>query len=266
MSRHLSHFFMKGSTVKTLLRCGALFLVVFGLAHPADAATTRIELRALVVSGSHIESGGTSTVSLQPAPTLRITTSEKRWSLFAEIASSLGPVPVTSTGGMNSGLASVQASYINTAVRYRINAITSLGIGETIYNQNSIYQTNQLFGENSADSSRIVGMRYEIRSKIYSTLHSQWHADLAVNPHLSASLVQYEPTNDADGDEGVRFAFPEVGSQVDASLSNRVSNRRYSLTYGVRYINLSMFFPYHELADRDAFVIPFVGIARSFGH
>lgn len=257
---------MKGLSVKTLLRCSAVFLVVFALARPAGAATTRIEVRALLVSGTHVENGSTSTVSLAPAPILRVTTSEKRWALFAEFTSSFGHTPVSSTDSFSNGPSSIQASYLNAALRYRINAMTAIGIGESIINQNSIYPPIGLFGESSAEASRLVGMRYEIRSKIYSTIHSRWHVDLAVNPHLSANLTQYEPTNDADGDEGVRFSNPEVGSQVDAALSNRVRNRRYSLTYGIRYINLSMFFPYHRLADRDAVVIPFIGIARSFGH
>ncbi len=266
MWRLLSHFFMKGLSVKTLLRCSALFLVVFALARPAGAATTRIEVRALLVSGTHVENGSTSTVSLAPAPMLRVTTSEKRWALFAEFASSLGHRPIGSAGMFNNSPTNIQASVFNAALRYRINAMTSIGIGETIVNQDSNYPPNGLFSEPFAQASRVVGMRYEIRSEIYSTVHSRWHVDLAVNPHLSANLVQYEPTNDADGDEGVRFFAPEVGSQVDASLSNRVRNRRYSLTYGIRYVNLSMFFPYHRLADRDAVVIPFIGIARSFGH
>ena len=252
--------------MKTLLGCSALFLVAFALARPAAAATTRIELRALIVSGSHVESGATSTVSSAPAPMLRVTTSEKRWSLFAEFASSLGRTPIISSGGFNSGPNSIKLSYLNTALRYRVNAMTSIGIGETVFNQESIYPPNGFFGEPNAQASRVVGMRYEIRSVIYSTLHSRWHAELALNPHLTANLVEYEATNDADGDEGVRFSTPELGSQVDASLSNRVRNRRYSLTYGIRYVNLSMLFPYHQLADRDALVIPFIGIARSFGH
>ncbi len=257
---------MKGILVKTLLRCSALFLVVFALARPAAAATTRVEVRALVVSGTHTESGSSSTVALQPAPEIRITTSEKRWAIFAEAASSLGPTPVTSTNVFNEGPTSVDLSYLNGAIRYRINPIITFGIGETIYNQDSIYPSTSPFGERYAQASRVVGVRYELRSEIYSTVHSHWHADLAVNPHLSANLVQYEPTNDADGDEGILLSAPESGAQVDASISNRVDNRRYALTYGVRYVNLSMFFPDHQLADREAFVIPFIGIARTFGH
>jgi len=252
--------------VKTLLRCSALFLVAFAFARPVGAATTRVEVRALLVNGIHTETGSTSTVAAQPVPMLRITTSEKRWALFAEGTSSLGSTPINASGGFNPGPTSVHLSYVNAIVRYRLNSATSLGIGETIYNQVSTYCQNIPFSEPYADASRVVGVRYEIRREFYSTPHSRWNADLAVNPHLSANLVEYEPTNDADGDEGFMRMTPESGSQVDASISNRVSNKRYSVTYGLRYVNLSMFFPYHELADRNAFVIPFIGIARSFGH
>ena len=257
---------MKGPSVKTLLRCSALFLVVFALAGPVAAATTRVELRALLVSGTHAETGSTSTIVLLPAPLLRITTSEKRWAIAAEGASSFGHHPVTTSVGFNSGPNNIDVSYLNAAVRYRINEMVTLGIGETVYNQNSLYNGPGLFGEPFAQASRIVGTRFELRSKIYSTPHSRWHADLAVNPSLSANLVQYEATNDADGDEGIRLSAPEFGSQVDASISNRVDNRRYSLTYGFRYINLTMFYSNDRLADRESVIAPFVGIARSFGH
>ena len=255
--------------MKTLLRCSALFFFVsvsaFAFAAPARAATTRVEVRALLVNGIHTETGSTSTVAAQVVPMLEITTSEKRWAFSAEATSSLGSRAIVATSGFNPGPTSVRLSNLNAVVRYRLNSATSLGIGETIYNQASIYDQNIPFGEPYAEASRVVGARFEIRREFYATAHSRWNADLAVNPHLSASLVEYEPSNDADGDEGIIRATPEAGSQVDVSIENRVSNKRYSLTYGLRYINLSMYFPYHELADRNAFVIPFVGIARSFG-
>ncbi len=257
---------MKGILVKTLLRCSALFLVVFALARPAAAATTRVEVQALWVSGNHTEIGGAAQALFLPAPLLRITTSEKRWAIFVEGATTFGRGLVAQNVGFNTGASSAAISYLNGVVRYHINALTTLGIGETIYNQKSLYDAIGFFGEPYAQASRVVGARFELRSEIYSTVHSRWHADLALNPRLTTDLVQYEPTNDADGDEGILRSTPESGSLVDASISNRVENRRYALTYGIRYVNEAMFYPYDQLAHRESLVVPFVGIARTFGH
>ncbi len=257
--------------VKKLLLLCAVVLAIASLSSAALASTTNVGLSAIVVNGLHREMNGTSSVSAVPAPVLWISHRTGRFTLFGEVTSSLGPTPVSNTGnGFGTGLSSVQLSYLNVLLRYHLNARTEIGLGETVYNQRSTYSNPFSTLPPQIDTSRVVGMRYEIRERLYGTMHSNLTTHLAFNPHLSANLIESQSDGDGDhGDPGISEPIvttqPEAGSQIDAALTNSVQNKRYTVSYGLRYVNMQMFFQSGELADRNSFVMPFIGVSTTVG-
>ncbi|HUY11323.1 MAG TPA: hypothetical protein VMV73_03580 [Candidatus Dormibacteraeota bacterium] len=253
--------------MKKLLFAFVPAFAVLASLQAASASTTQVGLSTILVTGQHRESSATATLSA-PAPVLWISHRSGRFTLFAEATASLGSDTVL---GNKLGLTSVQLSYMNALVRYHLTPNTSVGLGESVYNQQSDYTRGTYrgasFGE--IDTSRVVGVRYQVRELIYRTAHSKIVARFAFNPHLWAHLDIRNTDGDGDGGDGRfgegGFMLPEHGSQIDAALESSTRNRRFTFTYGVRYVNLVMLFPYGELADQNSFVIPFVGLSTAVG-
>ncbi len=258
----------------------ALFCVVgFALfpARDARAGVTRVGIGAAAMIGTHREFLGIKATGIVIEPALRISHRIGRFTLVGEGVSTLGPIDAS---GTNSPLQSIELSYVNFVLRYHLSHSMTFGVGESIYNQLSTYQYNfgtispppnfsYLVGSIARERTRAVGARFELRDELYRSQRTHLEALLAVNPRLTARWTNSTVLLYSNGPSRAlpsNFVIPEAGSQIDASIENSVRERRYTLAYGLRYVNLSMDFPNHLLADRNAFVIPFVGISRTFGH
>lgn len=106
-------------TVWTLV-CAASFSM-FGV---AQAGQTQVGVALVVVSGSHVEAGGTTRGSIS-VPLLFVDHRTKRWELRAEGMGGLGPQQVSnSTYGLNS----VSLSYASASARFAVTPYTAVGI------------------------------------------------------------------------------------------------------------------------------------------
>ncbi|MGC8484089.1 MAG: hypothetical protein ACP5O6_00425 [Candidatus Baltobacteraceae bacterium] len=242
----------------------------------ARASTTRVSVGAVIVTGTHRERGGVATTGVAPVPALWVSHRIGRFALYGEAVSSLGPAPVT--GGWTH-LQSVSLSYLNFVLRYHLSHAMTFGVGETLYNQQSTYYSGfgtispppnfvYLVSFTDTERSRVVGARFELRDALHRSTRGRLTALFAVNPHMTANLGSRWSNRLSNGAShtGSQFLEPEVGSQVDAAIENSVRERRYTLRYGLRYVNLLMKFPNGEVALQNALVAPFIGISRSFGH
>jgi len=262
--------------IATALFCAVGFAVF--PARDARAGATRVSAGVVVVDGTHREAGGVTMTGAAPAPALSISHRIGRFSLFGEGVSTLGPLGIS---GGSSSLQSVELSYLNFVLRYHLSRSMTVGVGETIYNQLSDYRFNfgtisppptfvYVLGSISRERTRTVGTRFELRDEFHRSKRTHLEALLAVNPRLTARWTNSGDLLYSNGTSAAvptTFIIPESGSQIDASIENSVRERRYTLVYGLRYTNLTLFFTrYSTLADRNAFVIPFVGISRTFGH
>ena len=240
------------------LVCAAFFFCSSGA---SNAAQTLVGGTVIVVSGSHTEQGGTATASSIPAPIFFGTHRFGRFELEAEGIPPLGEFKV---GNSPTGLKTIALSYFAPSIRYHVTSRTWVGLGETIYNQQSMYQ-NTAYTE--LDRSRVVGLQYQVGVIVHQTLRSSLELQLAVNPHMSANLGQQ--VTDFFGN-GTVFVYPwtsvpESGSQFDALVMNTVHYRRLELVYGLRVINLTMHFADGSLADQNRFTMPFIGFAAPIG-
>lgn len=221
----------------------------------AQADQTQIGAAAIIVSGTHTEPGSNVVRGSAPAPVLFVDHRSKRWELYAEGVGGIGPQRVNGTNGV--GLQSVLLSNFGASVRYALTSNTAVGVGETLYNQRSIYQEP---GFSVSDSSRLAGAQYAVIQSLRRSPGGELSLSIAYNPHLSANLFQ------SYSNAPVTLISPESGTQIDAKIETRRHLRRTTLYYGVRYINLSMHFVNGELADRNAFVMPFIGVSTALGY
>lgn len=238
-------------------------------AAPAGAQT-EVGGALVVVHGAHTESNGRATGAAIPAPLFYLKHRLGRVTFRAE-----GIPPIARLRVLNSsiGLNSIELSYVSGALSYLITPRTSLGIGQTIYNQETTYnfggssmgQSTVRVGE--TDRSRATGMQYSLEGVVARWSRSSVVARLSMNPRMTGIIgqrldftqpgapVTYTPWR----------AESENGSQVDAALTANVQRRRLQIGYGVRYLNLIMRFSDGALADRNAFVIPFVSVGTVLG-
>ena len=239
------------------------------------AAETQAGLDLVVISGTHTETFASATGSA-PAPLVQVSERIGRFEIAGEGVPPLGNIAVAANA---LGLNNVNLSYFGSAVRYRVTDTTTIGIGETLYNQQSTYVTNfqSSFGnphpvsQTEIDSSRVAGVQYSIRQVLRQTGRSSLSVRIGVNPHLSANLHHEFHVNLRDGrsipEPYLSYTAPEEGSQIDAVLTNAVYVRRtLRLEYGIRYLNMTMLFADKSLADRNAFLIPFVGLSAAVGN
>jgi hypothetical protein len=259
-----------GGMKKRWLACLAL-VAALGLALPARAGTTEVGVGVILVSGTHTEqTGAKATAGLVPAPLLTLDHRGAHWGFFLEAIPPLGPVQISNNV---LGLKSTQLSYLAGSVRFEVSPQTRVGIGEMMYNQQSVYQyggipVGVLTSTVDTDRSRIVGAKFELLQSLRTTKKSLLTANVTLAPSLRGALGE-QSTYTYEGEGSLSspwFAVSEAGSQVSGMLENAVrENARLTLHYGVRYINLSMHFSNGALADRNAFVVPFIGVSTAFG-
>ena len=225
----------------------------FSLCSVARADQTRVGGALLLVNGTHAERGATATGVLLPAPMLFIDHASKRWVLHAEGIVGIGPQRVGNSGY---GLQSVSLSYVGASARYALTPTTALGIGETLYNQRSIYQES---GFNETDSSRLAGAQYLVVQSLRRSTNGALDLTLAYNPHMTANLFR------SFSNVPFEIVDAESGTQLDTMLAAHHRYRHTTLSYGIRYINLTMHFVNGSIADRNTFLMPFIGLSTNLG-
>jgi hypothetical protein len=249
--------------------------VCLGGAASARAATLDGGVSLVLVNGTHAEQATNASISAVPAPMLRLSYNFGRFGVAAEGIPPIGELPSSSSAGPSPlRLDATELSYLDGVVRYRVTNTTTIGVGETLYNQQSRYDEQwhvptgvplYISSTTEIDRSRVAGTQYELVQILGRTLRSTLGLRLAFNPHMSANLgrsVSYLWSN-ANTYGSQWFVTPESGSQIDASLTNTVRARRLRVLYGIRYLNLIMQFPGGALADRNTFWIPFAGVSTT---
>ncbi len=201
---------------------------------------------------------------------LEIEHRHKRLRLRAEIVPPVGPLPLAqSSNGFELGQ-QPQVSYLTGEATYSfIHGRFEFGIGETVINQRTFYPPSPV-----TQASRVVGARYLVRSRLYSSGSSRLEASLAVSPSMHAVQYTMFPAQTGFGPGGKPTVFPaftandpERASTVDAALRWSVTHRRFTLSYGLRYINYAAAYSSSgRLADRNHLLMPFVGIAWTVPH
>jgi hypothetical protein len=124
----------------------------------------------------------------------------------------------------------------------------SLGAGELIYNQATLYEPPGFYV-----SSRVVGGRYELAGRPLPDRHFRLALDFM--PSVGAN-VAYRTTTDSRP----YASTPEHGSQFESLATYDVPRGKNVLRFGLRYINyVTHFTGTGQLADRNTGVIPSVG-------
>lgn len=275
-----------------VLRVTAMALSLLLCAVPARAAQVAVGITSAFTFGTHEERQGSDAVPLLPIPLITLRVPLRRFEFVAEGVPPIGPIPYHSAYGGTSQ--STLLSYAHAALRYKLNAHFSIGIGETLYNQRTTYvQTSVFHGyvympdqtkvpatltetRTQVDASRVPGMRLEMRGQ-WSLGRAQWiAAEIAVTPAMHAvvratnrfenSVVTTAPII-SPRPYSYSFPAPETGSEVDASVTAGRRFGSYTLLYGIRYLNyIAHFNATGTLADRNTLVLPFLGFERTFGH
>ncbi len=145
----------------------------------ADDGRPSVGISAALATGSSNDDSGRTAIPLLPLPLLDVHVPLGRFEISLEGLPPIGPV----TYGSNSTGASraTKLSYGDAALRYRINRFVSVGIGETLYDQETIYTRSRAFNgtielngttyparfrESYVDPrfSRVAGGRYDVQT------------------------------------------------------------------------------------------------------
>lgn len=251
-------------------RVWALLFLVCCPAVPAAARAaddgTSAGISVVVVHGQHAEQGGTASAPLIPAPLLNIAHRFRNVEIDAEGIPPLRSFPVGNNG---LGMQNIALSYLSGSVRYWNRRGTfALGIGETLYNQRTDYLgfSSPNFTEWQYDKSRVAGALYEAVNRLPLHGGSVLETWIAYNPvlHGRMSWTNYETFN---GGTRTQDLLPdwERGSQIQAEVRLERPAGPYTISYGMRYLNYQAYFDGGFFADRNTFLMPFVGVTRRLG-
>ena len=260
--------------IERLLSCFAILIGLLSAVAWADPVEVGGSL--LLVSGAHVEqTGAKASATLIPAPLLVV---RQRWNHVEIELESIPPLGPQRIGANGLGLRSTALSYFDGTLRHDVSPGTQLGVGEIVYNQQSIYQsTTGPFPLNgggtfsstttNTDRSRIVGAMFGAEHVFARGVRSRFIASVAFSPSLHGVLggQEHYVSNDANY-TGPWSAVSETGSQIAAIAQADVhANRRVTVHYGVRYLNMVMRFTGGQLADRNGFIVPFAGLTTALG-
>jgi len=238
-------------SVATLLCCP--------LAVKADQTTIGISLNG--TTGHHVEPNRIESIPFLPMPMIEIEHIHQHLHARLEIVPPIGPVPLAQSDGFIENGQDPRVSYLNGELSYALpSSPITLGIGETIINQRTLYP-----GQPIIQASRVVGMRLIARAHLYDDGTRSLDADFSVNPALHG-LQTNEITDPSIPSSAIIPQLAEHGSLIDTSLRWSIKEGRYALLYGVRYINYTAGYSRDgSLADRNHLFMPFVGVDWSVG-
>ena len=271
--------------------CAACIAAVFAISTPAKADAPSAGVTAAAAIGTHEESNGRATVPLVPVPLVSVRIPLKRFEFDAEGLPPIGPVPYGSTfPGVSRG---TKLSYAYAVLHYRIGAVLTAGIGETLYNQATTYSASHVFHSvtyygnhmyatttttslTEVDASRVPGLRFELQGRRTCSRQAWIEAGIAVTPSMHAVVHvvnRYEersfttaPFHVIPYKTGSQVGLPETASEVDAFADVARRFGPYTVRYGLRYLNyVAHFNDDQALADRNSLLLPFIGFERRLG-
>jgi hypothetical protein len=280
--------------VRQLFYAAAFFIaaaVICGSIANADAPS--VGLTTAFSFGSHAESAGPTKVPLLPIPLVQVRVPLKRFEIAAEGVPPIGPVPYNSD--LPGVSRSTRLSYAYAALCYRMTGTISIGVGETLYNQRTVYNDSYTYRgyligssgqrypfsdthtQTEIDSSRVPGARYEVQGRWPLRGNRRFIATLSVSPVMHAIVLADDksesqiqttaPISSPPFSWTSSVGSPETASEVDGSIALARRVGPITLTYGVRYLNyVARFNRSGRLADRNTLVLPFVGFERALGH
>lgn len=244
---------------------GAAVLVLLapGVAR-ADGPTFGITLSASI--GTHAEAHTRQRIPTVPFPVFDVRVPLHRFEIDAEGVPPIGPVGYNSHSAY--AIRGTKLSYLMGEVRYRFPKTRwSAGIGEMLYNQETVYDATR-FGSTDTlvDTSRVGGARYELGYEAFHTPVRSLAFSAAVAPAMHATVYEVQtvvsgPFRMSFGEQG-----PETGSQVEAQALYGIKARAMTWTAGLRYVNYIAHFDFSgQLSDRNSLLLPFVGVRMPIG-
>jgi hypothetical protein len=269
----------------------AAFFAILSCPVLARAGSPSVGVTAAIMAGTHDETSGRATLPLLPVPLINVRIPLNRFEIDAEGVPPIGPVPYSSS--IRDVWRATKLSYGYAALRYRFNDVFSVGIGETLYNQSTIYTETHVYdgffrtpngtypvtttsSQSEVDSSRVPGARYDVETRLPITTRSSLVARFAVTPAMHAIVFAddaFQTHSQTTAPITLRpfsstrsFGAPETASEVDASLALARHLGATTLTFGIRYLNYVARFNWSgRLADRNTLVLPFIGFERALG-
>lgn len=244
-------------------------LLAFSSPVVCGAAETDVGIALTGTHGTHRESSGSAQAPIIPAPVIAISHRWKRFEVLAEGLPPLGTIGVANNG---LGMRNVALTYANAGLRYWNRAGTfAFGLGETLYNQHTgvgVLQSPS-FQTNDVEYSRVVGVRYEIVSRLGRPGRDYWEVLFAADPAMHGRFT-YTRTGTPTVGRGFQYTagpYWEKASQVEGGLRFVHAFGPYAISYGVRYLNYSAAFTrnFSPFADANTLLMPFVGIQRTLG-
>ena len=248
-----------------------------GAARADDRPSIGLTLNASI--GTHEEASGRERVPLVPVPMIDLRIPLKRFEIEVQGIPPIGPLGYDS--GISQTSRTTRFSYLLGMLRYRIpHSRFSVGVGETLYNQETVYRQTSQFSigpggstvtdtRTEFDRSRIAGARYELGYAVSLSAKQRLTATVAVTPAMHATIYEDLLFESSLGPPPLRVSetAPETGSQVDGQIYYSVHSRAVDWLFGVRYINYIAHFESNGLlSDRNSIVLPFVGIQIPIGH
>jgi hypothetical protein len=243
-----------------------LTAAVFSVA-PALADSPSIGVNVDVVAGGRQKQSSQSTTSLPtiPVPMFFANVPIEHFSIFAEGVPPIGPVSYADGRGATQA---TKISYMMLEGRWHVpGGRFTLGAGSTLVNQATFYSR---FTPVSEQSSRVAGFRLSAQARVENTLRSTTDLSAAFSPsmhgiqHSYFRIPIFQCTSPPPGFAGCRLVTDaddsELASFVDLQMSRGQRFGRYTLHYGLRYINYSAKYPDGIAADRERLIMPFVGM------
>jgi len=215
-----------------------------------------------ILFGSHQSFNDTTTIAPIPVPILEGRIKSGPFEIEAFGLPALVAVPHSDA---IEGPTSTRLSIVDATARvYDPLHRYSVGVGETLYNQETAYVDGvEIAGIGQTQSSRVVGGHYELGYHI-GVGNGRLDAYAALAPEMrGAQITLYD-------DPLVHGRYnPELADQIDLNVRwERQLSPHRSLFFGLRYINYTARYglPGSGLSDRNVGFLPAVGMHWQIGH
>jgi len=227
----------------------------------AETASSDLALTLNPIIGSHKTYSGAVTLPPVPLPIFEL---HHRSGPFEFLASGLPPLGAIPYGDLLQGRAATQLTILEGTARvWNATHRYSVGLGETIYNQQTRYYNDPTTGGLAERQfSRVAGLRYELGMHT-ATQRGAFDATFSVAPNMRGTqFTQFDIATIRPN------AAPEAAVQVDSAVRfSHPLNRRSELFYGLRYINYTAHYieVHGLLSDRNSAVLPVFGYRTRIG-
>lgn len=234
----------------------------------ADAPSAGVDMN--LVLGRQKQSSQTSTsLPTIAVPMFSIRVPLKRFAIFAEGVPPIGPVAYGDGAG---NMQATKISYMLAEARYSLPGDRfEVGVGTTLVNQATFY--NRPYAMVNEQSSRVAGFRFSAAVRFENSLRATTELRIGLSPsmhglqysHFRYPIEICRPFPISAGVPAACTALrgvndPELASLVDVRATRGQRFGKFTLRYGMRYINYSARFINGAPADRERLVMPFVGL------